>query len=133
MTHIKEVRPLDSGRSHWVAEGPGGIPISWDAEVIERKENQHLSWRSIPGSMISTSGAVRFDRENGTTRVQIRMTYCPPAGVLGHSVARLFGSDPRTEMNHDLARLKSLLETGKTRAHGEVITRDEIPVPAGVR
>jgi uncharacterized membrane protein len=42
------------------------------------------------------------------------MTYLPPAGVVGHAVAQLFGVDPRQAMNDDLIRLKSLLEEGKT-------------------
>ena len=34
--------------------------------------------------MIRSSGYVRFDREpDGSTRVSIRMSYCPPAGVFG--------------------------------------------------
>jgi len=31
-------------------------------------------------------------------------------------------------MDEDLVRLKSLLETGKTRAHGAVVTRDQFAV-----
>ena len=46
--------------------------------------------------------------------VSVQMEYLPPAGVLGHAVAQLFGVDPRQAMNDDLMRLKSLLETGKT-------------------
>jgi uncharacterized membrane protein len=41
------------------------------------------------------------------------MSYSPPAGVLGHAVASLFGADPQTEMGEDIARLKSYFETGK--------------------
>src|SRR5439155_14308825 len=37
MSHLKEVRDLGGGRSHWVASGPGGLPVSWDA-VITRFE-----------------------------------------------------------------------------------------------
>ena len=54
------------------------------------------------------------------------MSYCPPAGILGHTVARLFGADPKSEIDDDMVRLKSLLEVGKTRAHGETVWRDEV-------
>ncbi len=132
MTHLKEVRHLTNGKSHWVAAGPGGIPISWDAEVTEQQTNRLLSWTSVPGSTVSTAGVVRFDAEpEGRTRVQVRMSYCPPAGVFGHAVAWLFGADPKTEMDADLVCLKSLLETGKTRAHGVTITREQVPAAAG--
>jgi uncharacterized membrane protein len=131
MSHLKRVRHLKNGRSHWVAAGPGGVSIPWDAEITEQRPNQLLAWRSVPESMIRTEGVARFDREpDGRTRVQIRMSYCPPTGVLGHAVAWVFGADPKTEMDEDLVRLKSLLENGRTRAHGAVITRDQISIPA---
>jgi len=129
MTHLKEVHPLKDGRSHWVAAGPGGISIPWDAEITEQRNNELLAWTSVPGSLIRTAGLVRFDREpDGRTRVQIRMSYCPPVGIFGHAVAWMFGADPKSEMDDDLVRLKSLLEFGKTRAHGVVVTREEVPV-----
>jgi uncharacterized membrane protein len=126
MSHLKEVRDLGGARSHWVAEGPGGMPISWDAEITEYKKNERLGWRSVPGSSVNTEGVVKFTPDrNGGTRVAIQMCYCPPAGVLGHGVAWLFGADPKSEMNDDLVRLKSLLEIGKTRAHGATVRREE--------
>lgn len=127
MTHLKEVRHLRNGRSHWIAAGPGGISIPWDAEVTEQKANERLAWKSLPGSAVRTAGVVHFDRiTDNRTRVQIRMSYCPPGGLLGHSVAWLFGADPKSEMDDDLVRLKSLLETGKTHAHSAPVTREEV-------
>ena len=41
------------------------------------------------------------------------MTYMPPAGVVGHKVAELFGVDPRQAMQDDLMRLKALLEVNQ--------------------
>jgi uncharacterized membrane protein len=41
------------------------------------------------------------------------MSYTPPAGVVGHAVAKLLGSDPKSQLDQDLMRLKSTLETGK--------------------
>jgi uncharacterized membrane protein len=131
MTHLKEVRDLGNGRSHWVAEGPAGISISWDAEITDMKKNERLAWKSVSGSTVDTGGVVRFTPgPNGGTQVSIRMSYTPPAGFLGHSLAWLFGSDPKREMDDDLMRLKSLLEYGKTRAHGSPVWRDQLE-PAG--
>jgi uncharacterized membrane protein len=56
------------------------------------------------------------------------MSYCPPAGVFGHAAAWLFGADAKSEIDDDLVRMKSLLEIGKTRAHGMDITREEVEV-----
>jgi uncharacterized membrane protein len=132
MTHLKEVRDLGNGRSHWVAEGPARIPISWNAELTQSVPNKLLAWRSTPGSTVETEGVVRFDPEpDGSTRIGIRLFYNPPGGVLGHKVASLFGADPKHEMDDDMVRFKSLMETGKTRAHGRAVTRDEIGGTAG--
>jgi len=131
MTHLKEVHDLGNNRSHWVAAGPAGVPVSWDAEIIDKIPNQSLSWRSVPGSQVNTRGSVRFDpNPDGTTRITVRMSYTPPAGLVGHAIASLFGSDPKREMDEDLIRLKSLIEFGKTRAHGETIRREELGAPS---
>jgi uncharacterized membrane protein len=137
MAHLKEVRDLGGGKSHWVAAGLAGLSVSWEAEITDSKKDQRLAWRSVPGSLIDTEGVVRFDpTPDGGTRVAIRMAYSPPAGVFGHGVAWLFGADPKTEIDEDLVRLKSLLEIGKTRAHGSTVWREEFelatpgPVPS---
>ncbi len=36
------------------------------------------------------------------------MTYMPPAGVIGHKVAELFGVDPRQAMQDDLIETRKL-------------------------
>jgi uncharacterized membrane protein len=129
MSHLREVRDLGNGRSHWTAAGPAGVPVSWDAEITEQIPNKILAWRSVPGSRVDSAGVVRFDTEaDGSTRLSIRMTYSPPGGVFGHAVASLFGADPKREMDDDLVRLKSLLEYGKTRAHGETVWREDVNV-----
>lgn len=127
MAHLKEVRDLGNGRSHWVAEGPGGIPISWDAQITQQIPNRLLAWRSLPGSSIETEGIIRFDpNANGGTRLSVHMWYKPPAGLLGHYVASLFRADPKSDMDDDLVRLKSLIEVGKTRAHGLRVNRESL-------
>jgi uncharacterized membrane protein len=117
MAHLREVRDLGGGRSHWVAEGPAGAPVSWDARVTVFEPNRLLAWRSEPGSVIANSGIIRFEpTPQGDTRVDIRFSYNPPGGVLGHLAARLFGADAKSAMDEDLVRLKSLLEEGTTSA-----------------
>jgi hypothetical protein len=41
------------------------------------------------------------------------MAYNPPAGAIGHGVAKLFGVDPKHELDADLLRLKTYLESGR--------------------
>ncbi len=124
MRHIREVHDLGGGRSHWVAYGPGGMSVSWDAEMTERIENRIMAWKSTPGSMIENAGIIRFDQApDGNTRVTIRLSYNPPAGVIGHAVASLFGADPKKEMDEDLQRMKSLIEEGRTSVGGRTVDR----------
>ncbi len=131
MAHLREVRDLGNERSHWVAEGPLGMPVSWSAEVIDRIENKLIAWRSLPGAYLEHNGVVRFDANpDGGTRITIRMSYTPPFGVVGHAVAQVLGADPKRDMDEDLVRLKSLIEYGKTRAHGGTVRREQLGAPA---
>ena len=127
MTHVREVR--GSGQqSHWVVDGPAGVPVSWDACVTEFVPNRLLAWKSLEGSAIQHAGIMRFHANaNNSTRISIRMAYNPPAGALGHAVAKFFGADPKRQMDEDFNRLKSLIEAGKTSTPeaGEV-TRDQL-------
>ena len=72
-----------------------------------------IAWKSVEGASVENAGIVRFDpNEDGSTRVEVKLSYNPPGGAVGHAVAALFGSDPETEMDEDLMRMKSFIETG---------------------
>jgi uncharacterized membrane protein len=49
---------------------------------------------------------------NGQTSIDVKLSYNPPAGAVGHGIASLLGSDPKGLMDADLMRMKSLIETG---------------------
>ena len=117
MEHIEEVRQIGEGRSHWVAAGPAGSRFEWDAVTTESVPNERLGWKSVEGSTVDNTGIVCFrPNPDGTTQIDVRISYNPPAGALGHAVASLFGTDPKRAMDEDMVRLKSLLEEGKTGA-----------------
>lgn len=127
MSHLREVRPIDDKRSHWTAEGPGGVSVSWDAEITAFTENAVIGWKSIGTSPVGNAGIIRFEKiDDQTTRMDVHMSYNPPAGALGHVVASFFGVDPKHAMDEDLVRFKSLLEDGKTHAHGHKVERGEL-------
>jgi uncharacterized membrane protein len=127
MSHLRQVRNLGGGRSHWVANGPAGMPVAWNAVMTRLVPNELLAWKSEPGSTISNAGVIRFESLSGSaTRVDIRLSYTPPAGALGQVAAKLFGADAKCAMNEDLVRLKSLIEEGRTSAPGKHVTCEEL-------
>jgi uncharacterized membrane protein len=113
MSNVREVRPHAGTRSHWVVAGPLGVNVEWEAELTRVLPPRLVAWRSLPGSTVDNAGVIRFDpNPDGSTRVDIKLSYHPPGGALGHAVAKLFGADPKSEMDADLARAKTLIETG---------------------
>jgi uncharacterized membrane protein len=132
MSHVREVQGTGQ-RSHWVVDGPGGVPIHWDAEVTQFEPNKILAWKSVESAAIRQEGMLRFDpNPDGSTRLDVRISYNPPAGAVGHALATLLGANPAGQMDEDLVRLKSLIEDGRTSApeKGE-ITRDELALEEG--
>ncbi len=119
MRNVREVRDLGNGRSHWTVAGPLGTAVHWDAVVTLCEPNRAFGWRTEEGAPVAHAGVVQFEpNADGSTRVTIRLSYSPPAGLAGHIAASLFGADPKSEMDEDLMRMKSFLETG--RQTGEV-------------
>jgi uncharacterized membrane protein len=120
MSHVREVEDRGDGRSHWKVSGPGGVPIEWNALLIQQTPNEDNAWRSEAGSMLENSGIIRFTPVAGGTRVDLRFCYHPPAGGAGQAVIELLGTDPRGKLNEDLGRMKALLEaTTRSQSHGK--------------
>ena len=113
MSHVREVRRTGDGLYHWTVGGPGGMLVEWDAGITDLEFYKLLAWNSLPGAIIEQKGVTRFSSDpDGGTRIDVKMSYNPPAGALGHAIAALFGVDPKHEMDDDLMRMKSFLETG---------------------
>jgi uncharacterized membrane protein len=111
MSRVREVVDRGNGISHWVVEGPGGVPIEWDAMITKFIPNRVLAWKSLPGSGIDSAGLIRFDSNpDGSTRVNIRFSYNPSMGAVGHAAAALFGADAESQMETDMMRMKNLIE-----------------------
>jgi len=113
MQHLDSVAVREEGISHWVARGPAGLRVQWDARVINEIDNKVIGWQSLAGSTVSTAGSVNFDETPHGTRVRVHLQYNPPAGRLGAAVARLFGEEPGQTIREDLRRFKRLMETGE--------------------
>jgi uncharacterized membrane protein len=131
MAHLREVRKVDEGHSHWVAVGPGGIPVEWYAVITDWVPKQFIAWSSVEGSTIDTTGQVRFrPLSEAETQIDVQLAYSPPAGAAGHGIAALFGTDPKSAMSDDLVRFKSLLEEGKTTTNGAPVHLEEVSASA---
>lgn len=113
MSRVRDVH-LAGNRSHWVVRGPAGVAVEWTSEVVKSEPNALIEWCSTPDSEVKHAGEVRFEPSgDGGTRINVCMCYQPPAGALGHAVAAIFGADPKSEMDADLMRMKSMIETGR--------------------
>jgi uncharacterized membrane protein len=112
MRNVREVQ-VQEDLSRWVVAGPAGVPVQWHAKLVESRANSLLRWRSVLGSAVKHEGWVRFEPSGAGTRVTVHLRYVPPGGAFGHAVAALFGADPKSEMDADLMRMKSTIETGR--------------------
>ncbi len=115
MTHLQGVTIIDETRSHWIARGPAGMNVEWDAEIINDEPNALIAWRSLPGSDVHNAGSVRFVPSIGDrgTEVKVVIDYIPPAGRLGQAIAWLFGEEPEQQLRDDLRNFKRFIETGE--------------------
>jgi uncharacterized membrane protein len=115
MTHLIDVDTTTDGKSHWVARGPLGLQVEWDAELITDIPNQAISWKSLDGADVDNTGSVHFtELSHGRgTEVRVTLKYDPPAGKLGTAVAKLVGKSPEAQIKCDMRRFKQLLETGE--------------------
>jgi uncharacterized membrane protein len=115
MANLERVTELGDGRSHWVAIGPTGIRVEWDAEIINEVENEVIGWRTLPNADVAIAGSVTFEPapQGRGTQLTVNLQYAPPAGRLGAVAAAAFGREPSQTIREDLRRLKQLLEAGE--------------------
>ncbi|MBC1220810.1 SRPBCC family protein [Nostoc sp. UCD121] len=115
MKHLKSVRVDSEKRSHWIANAPLGNSVEWDADILEDRENQFISWASVEGADVDNSGFVRFKKAPGDrgTEVKVVLEYNPPGGALAATVAKLFGEEPEQQIGDELRRFKMLMEAGE--------------------
>ena len=115
MRHVESVEELEGGRSHWKVKGPAGMEVEWDATIVADVPNELITWRTLENSDVDHAGAVRFERAAGGrgTIVKVNIEYMPIGGVIGATVAKLFGEEPEQQLDDDLRRFKQVLEVGE--------------------
>jgi len=112
MKHLETVDVLDSRRSHWVLKLPSGVAnVSWDAEIVADVPNEFMGWSSLPGSIIDNAGKIRFrDTETGGTLVDVLITYQPPAGGIGASLAHILNPLFKNMVDADVRNFKQYMD-----------------------
>ncbi|MFO7963037.1 MAG: SRPBCC family protein [Desulfobacterales bacterium] len=126
MTHVKEVVKLDEGHYQWTVTGPAGIPVKWTSAVTSIVPDKELRWKSERGSRVRSEGIVQVvPNRDGSTTVNLRLTYNPVIGGIGHAALSALGAYPKRLLDDEFMRLKTVLETGKlprdaaARQHGQ--------------
>jgi uncharacterized membrane protein len=113
MDNLESVTVLDSRHSHWVAKGPVGTRVEWEAEIHNEIEDELIAWRSLPGADVDQAGSVHFSpAAEGQTEVRVVMRYSGPGRGVGDVVAQILGDDPERQIADDLRRFKQVMDTG---------------------
>lgn len=111
LSHLEQVEVLDDGRSFWKAKGPAGTSVSWYATITEDEPGRAISWQATKEAEVPNSGRIVFaEKPDGDTLIEVRLTYQPPAGELGRSVAAAFGENPAKQIEDDLTNFKFAME-----------------------
>lgn len=112
--HLESVEQREGNqRSHWVAKGPLGARIEWDAEITDDRPGERIAWRSTADSPVQTEGEVRFEPAptGRGTELTVKLCYRAPAGAVLAPVFARLGDDTLRE---ELRGFKRQIETGET-------------------
>jgi len=115
MSHLESVQVRGDRQSHWKAKAPAGTTVEWDAEIVDDRPNELIAWRSLENADVHNAGSVRFEPTTGDrgTKVTVELQYDPPGGVIGATLAKLFGEEPSQQVQDDLRMFKQVIETGE--------------------
>lgn len=114
MKHLATVTEIDSKHSHWEAVIPGNVgKVKWNAEIVKEEPGYMIGWQSIPNSMINNAGKVTFNEALGGegTELEVVISYHPPAGDLGASVAKFLNPVAEKLIRQDIMNFKEYIET----------------------
>jgi uncharacterized membrane protein len=128
MSGVKEVRQLDDGHVHWVAE-VGSETREWDAEIVEQEPDRVIAWRSTSGT--PNAGRVQFEPIGRGTRVTVEIEHEPEG--MKEKIGSFFGAD-ESQVEDDLERFRELVEgrevpTGEWRGRiesGDVVDDERL-------
>ncbi len=130
MRHLDEVADLGGGRSHWIGRSPLGLRVEWDAGIVEEREDQLLSWRSLPGSQVHNAGTVLFEDSAAGRGTVVRVSMeLVASGGLGRAVGKVLAPITEQQVREDLRRFKRLMEAGEIPTTEGQPARGSPPTP----
>ena len=106
MEGVEEVQQLNDKQLHWKAKIAGKAK-EWDAEILEQKPDQRISWQSTTGA--KNSGLVNFfPVGTSTTRITLTLNYEPEGAIekMGDAVGVV-----SSRVEGDLKRFKEFIES----------------------
>lgn len=111
--HLESVRGKNHHHSHWIAKATKGIELDWEAEAINEKMNEQITWRAIEEGNIDNLFSVRLEKgQNGAgTLVRLSFQYNTNQSLLGAAFGRLFGRNPERLLEEALTQFKQIVET----------------------
>jgi uncharacterized membrane protein len=114
MNRLETVTVLNERRSRWVAAGPMGRTIHWDAEITSERENEYIAWQSLPGSDVQVNGRVEFHEAPAGrgTLISVKMEFRPAVGG-NNTLAKFLSRGLNFALRQDLRRLEALMESGE--------------------
>jgi uncharacterized membrane protein len=116
LSNVRDVqRHPESMITRWTIRGPAHADVTFDAEETVREDGRRIGWQTLPGETIAHAGEISLHGDDGRSHVQVRMTYNPVAGEIGHGVAVLFGADAGHRLREDLQRLRDLIEKSQDK------------------
>jgi uncharacterized membrane protein len=126
-SHVQSIERVEENLYRWTVAGPAGTKLHWGGKIVKLEPNKLIAFASTTDSQIRNSGILRVEPHyDGSTRLEVRLTYRPPLSMVGQFIATLFGSDPEKVLEADLNGLRMLLETGRTKVRGHEVTREEV-------
>ena len=115
MDRLKSVMRTGPNTTHWVAQGPMGMDIEWDAETTRFEPDKRIAWNSLHSSDVRTSGQVTFNPlPGGFTEVTV---------TFQHATENLKGKAASW-----LASLEDIVEEALRRFKAHVETRRDARV-----
>lgn len=111
MRHLENVDELDDRTSVWKLKMPGMGDIRWEAKIVKDEKDEELSWHSVEGAPLESTGKINFsDTPGGATRIHVLLSYRAPSGVLGEKLSQLLTPAFRNTVEEDIRNFKHYFE-----------------------